>query len=172
MKKIACLLMTLLFAAALAAGATEQSARDISDLVDLDPGQAIQQGKEALKESIAKGDKAGQLKALYLLSIARAAIGETINQQDEERGEQLARELGDMNALSTFIDSRAYFEWDNGRPDKANALWDEAISIAKQHHLDDSLGWIYQCKGISLLDSGHRADALVWFSKAYAIFET
>jgi signal transduction histidine kinase/DNA-binding NarL/FixJ family response regulator/tetratricopeptide (TPR) repeat protein len=146
--------------------------REMSIAVEFDPGRAISQGKHALQQARAKGDKPAELNALLLLSRAYANIGETPNQpEDEERGFVLARELGDMGALCWYLDGKAWVNWDEGRLDEANALWDEAIAIAERHKLDTRRAWLYANRGASLDRAGRKGEAMAWHAKAYSLFE-
>src|SRR5204863_77909 len=116
------LLVQALFFIALHAAASdpEKDLREMDMASSYDPGGAIDRGEEALRTARASGDKPAELKALLLLSMSRANIGETPNHRDDEaRGEALARALGNVHALCWFIDSKAWIESYDGRKEDA-----------------------------------------------------
>jgi signal transduction histidine kinase/CheY-like chemotaxis protein/tetratricopeptide (TPR) repeat protein len=165
-------LIVLLMFASHAGAVNEREWREMEKVMEYHPGKAMAQGKLALQQARAKGDKTAELNALLLISLVRANINETVSHAEEEaQGEALARELDDNFALCWYTDGRAWVKWDEGRHAEAEALWDQAATLAERHGFDAQRAWIYANRATSLLGAGRKAEAMTWYSKSYSVFE-
>src|SRR5688500_6100324 len=94
----------LLLVAASAMSASADDWQQITKLVDYDPHQAISDAEQSLRQARRGGDKAGELRALWVLTLANDLLNENnIEPADISRGAVLANELGDRSALCWFV---------------------------------------------------------------------
>jgi hypothetical protein len=100
-----------------------------------DPTKARLDGEEGLKEAARHGDKARELKALLMLAIAEENLNVLPSLlKHAERGETLARELGDIGALSLFLTLKAFAISEGGSQAEGIRVLDEAIASAERYH--------------------------------------
>jgi signal transduction histidine kinase/DNA-binding NarL/FixJ family response regulator len=157
---------------AVAAETTLAEWHEIERAVEYDPfGEALKAQRVAV-EARKKGDKVAEEKALLRLSLARGVLLDNApNEEDERRGEELARELKDMSVLCWYIEGRAWIAWHDSKFEEAEAIRKESLEIAQRNHLDVWVGWSATYHGIVLNDSGRKAEALKEMTRAYEIFE-
>jgi signal transduction histidine kinase/FixJ family two-component response regulator len=165
-------LVALLFLAAPLARAADSEWQELEIIVNRDPVAATAQARGAVRVARDRHDLRAELKALNLLSLARAQLSETPDATaDERRGEELARQFDDMDSLCWYLDGRAWVLAEDGKLDEANRMWDDVLALAEKHRLKWRKANIYLSRGQAMRDGGRLAEAMDSFSKAYALSE-
>jgi signal transduction histidine kinase/CheY-like chemotaxis protein len=167
------LVALLLFAAPPARAAAVSDWQELENIVNRDPVAVAVQARKEVQAARDRHDLRAELKALNLLSLARAQLSETPDgPADERRGEELARQFDDMDSLSWYIDGRAWILAEDGKLDEANRLWDEVLALAEKHRLTWRKAYVYLDRGQAMRDGGRLAEAMESIAKAYALFES
>jgi signal transduction histidine kinase/DNA-binding response OmpR family regulator len=165
-------LLALLCAPARAADDWEAHWLELQAAVEHHPAQAAARAEHEVKQARERGDKPAELDALNLLSLARAGLGETADHADDERrGMQLAKELGDLRSQCWYLDGQAWASEYDGKTAEAAATWDQAIALAERNGFEVRRAWIYLSRGGAVQNAGNKAEAMSWLSRGYDIFE-
>jgi signal transduction histidine kinase/DNA-binding response OmpR family regulator len=169
--------LTLLFAAVQqlpAARADEAAWRVALAAIDYDPLWAIEDARQQLALAERRHDKPAQLFALRRLywaldmSDTRADGGLS----EFSRGEALAIELGDQEALLDIRTLRAWHLTIQNQDAQAKALFDEIIADATRLHLQTRLAWALS-NSIELAEhQGRRYESLKAIQRAFEIFKS
>jgi tetratricopeptide (TPR) repeat protein len=174
MAPMRCLVVMALIVFCSLARADDKAWRDIESALDYDPDAMVHQAEQDLRRASRTGDKAAELKALRLLTLAHHQVdGEPYDGAKVERAITLARELGDAESLAWMLYEKAWIEFQaNNHAAASDRLLDESAAIATQLHWQRMLAWIEYRHGATLLYRDANTEGMTHFSNAYALFDS
>jgi tetratricopeptide (TPR) repeat protein len=166
------LLLTVFLVLSVDGRAAEAEWRAKIDAFEYNPWQVIKDAEQALRQGQTDSNNAMQAQALRTIAFAHAMLKDIVptNPNELTRSAAIAREAGDMDALCWLLMLEQEENSRSGITDAAPL--DEAAAIAERHGLNACLGWTVLGKGKSLLANDRKPEAMQWFSKGLALFET
>jgi diguanylate cyclase (GGDEF)-like protein len=161
-----------LLAGPAAHGAPSPLGREIHRQVSHHPKKAAANAAQALAQAQAAGDKAAQIHALRLLTMARQKLEEYEGLDSLiDAGLALARERRDAEAECAFLVVRIGVERNAGRLEQALATADRVMALARQHELDDRVVDAMLEKALIYHFQNRRSDALALANDTQKIAE-
>jgi diguanylate cyclase (GGDEF)-like protein len=141
-------------------------------LIDPHPNRAVLDAERQLAAAERNGDDAGQLRAWRILALAHNELLDMAAlRRDVERGEPLAQRLGNIDAQVQFIAARGALERNAAHYAESAAIYDQAIALAEQHRLEQTLAGLHVEKAMGPLEQGRQSDALALLMKAYTFYD-
>ena len=136
-----------------------------------DPRGAIREGEFAQQQGSKSGNKAQLLRALRLMVMANAQLEDNVAlEKSANEGLILARELRDPQAESEFLAGKAVVLSSAGKHIDAQALFDEAISVAEKAGLIRAATSFMVSKAFDYGLLGRDTDSLDLLFKAHQRF--
>jgi signal transduction histidine kinase/CheY-like chemotaxis protein len=134
--------------------------------IDFDAWQAEHTAEDALARTQASGDKAGMLRAAWMLNEAKRSQDEQNWEATLEWGLKLARETGDNAALCWYMIQQGLLKWE--RIHETRQIFDTAISLAERHSVELCRA---EASFYRAFLYGNRDEMLRAFTKVYTLFD-